>query len=159
MPSLNDSPDFAMLVEVDRRSDVGVTIFDRGGAGTVLSTQGFFDDELSELNGKGRLSGHDLQSRLDAQFGVGNVLVSLNAQDRFELTTGGAPTIAIGASSDNAVFGFDVAGHVAAARERLQRPAQHHIQRRPGDQRRPGYPVCLPLAHLHASGARDHRRR
>lgn len=115
MPSLNDSPDFAMLVEVDRRANTGAILFNRGLGDTVLSSTQFFDDQIAELNGRGRRPGQTADDYLVAAFGGGAVTLTLNAQDRWVLAAGFGTTVAIAARADNDVFGFSNFGHAAAA--------------------------------------------
>lgn len=113
MPALNDSPLFAMLTEVDRRASVGLAVFNRGVGNTVLSATQFFGDELDELNGRGRRPGQTAQDYIDAQFGGGNITITLNTNDKVQLTAL-VGTVAVAARADNAVFGFSTAGHGAA---------------------------------------------
>ena len=114
MPSLNESPNFALMTEVDRRNDAGVILFNRGGGNVVASSTQFFGDEIDELCGRGRHANQTAQPRLDAAFGVGAVTLTLDTNDRFVLASG-AGTVAITARADNAVYGFSTAGHGAAA--------------------------------------------
>ena len=113
MPSLNDSPLFAMLTEVDRRASTGVNLFNRGGANTVLSSTQFFGDELDELNGRGRRPGQTAQDYIDAQFGPGNITIDFDPNDNLSLTAV-VGTVSVAARADNAAFGFSTAGHGAA---------------------------------------------
>jgi hypothetical protein len=116
MPTLNDVPRFALLTEVDRRTLNGENLFSRdGGISHVVGAADYFEDELHELMGFGRLTGQDSQALLDAAFGAGNVVMELTEADRFRLyCPNPADTVAITAGAGNATFGFDAAGHGAA---------------------------------------------
>ncbi len=109
MPSLDPSPQIALLTEVDARTYRGASLFDMGGGGIVTGpASDYFEDALNFLNGRCSSTGLDLDAEVKSVKGA-TWSIYLNADDRVVIEDTAAPW-SLNATGGREAFGFDGGG-------------------------------------------------
>lgn len=106
----------ALLTAFNARAWSGAGVFDRGGAAVTLPTYGTigdgrFRDALDFLHGRGQSATECLPGALAAAWtGAGTATCGIDGDGLFYIEAD-TEDFTIGASANNAIFGFEVTGH------------------------------------------------